>query len=115
MSFNQQVYRIGDFVYAEPKERGMDTSIVNIERLWTNQEGQQMMYGNYFYRPNETYHVTTRRFLEKVSVFIISWNKNPGKMNIYVYTVSVFLPHTFNFIVKIFLCFVIYMLNIKTI
>ncbi|XP_033610687.1 protein polybromo-1 isoform X6 [Cryptotermes secundus] len=65
VSFNQQVYRIGDFVYAEPKERGMDTSIVNIERLWTNQEGQQMMYGNYFYRPNETYHVTTRRFLEK--------------------------------------------------
>ncbi|XP_021930811.1 protein polybromo-1-like isoform X6 [Zootermopsis nevadensis] len=65
MSFNQQVYRIGDFVYAEPKERGMDTSIINIERLWTNQEGQQMMYGNYFYRPNETYHVTTRRFLEK--------------------------------------------------
>ncbi|PSN42113.1 hypothetical protein C0J52_02963 [Blattella germanica] len=65
MSFNQQVYRVGDFVYAEPKERGMDTSIINIERLWTNQEGQQMMYGNYFYRPNETYHVTTRRFLEK--------------------------------------------------
>ncbi|XP_069679864.1 protein polybromo-1 isoform X4 [Periplaneta americana] len=65
MSFNQQVYRVGDFVYAEPKERGMDASIINIERLWTNQEGQQMMYGNYFYRPNETYHVTTRRFLEK--------------------------------------------------
>lgn len=65
MSFNQQVYRVGDFVYAEPKERGMDPSIVNIERLWNNQEGQQMMYGNYYYRPNETYHVTTRRFLEK--------------------------------------------------
>ena len=71
MSFNQQVYRVGDFVYAEPKERGMDPSIVNIERLWNNQEGQQMMYGNYYYRPNETYHVTTRRFLEKVSGLII--------------------------------------------
>jgi hypothetical protein len=68
----------------------MDTSIVNIERLWTNQEGQQMMYGNYFYRPNETYHVTTRRFLEKVSVFITSSKENPGKMNRHVYTVSVF-------------------------
>ncbi|XP_066994132.2 protein polybromo-1 isoform X3 [Anabrus simplex] len=65
MSFNQQVYRVGDFVYVEPKERGMDSSIMHIERLWTNQEGQQMMYGNYFYRPNETYHVTTRKFLEK--------------------------------------------------
>jgi protein polybromo-1 len=75
MSFNQQVYRVGDFVYAEPKERGMDPSIVNIERLWNNQEGQQMMYGNYYYRPNETYHVTTRRFLEKVSGLIIIWKQ----------------------------------------
>ncbi|BES94930.1 BAH [Nesidiocoris tenuis] len=63
-SFNQQVYRIGDFVYAENKERGMDPIILNIQRLWTNQEGQQMMYGNQYYRPNETYHVTTRKFLE---------------------------------------------------
>ncbi|XP_063225363.1 protein polybromo-1 isoform X23 [Bacillus rossius redtenbacheri] len=65
MSFNQQVYRVGDFVYVEPKERGMESSIIHIERLWTNQEGQQMMYGNVLFRPNETYHVTTRKFLEK--------------------------------------------------
>ncbi|KAL1139328.1 hypothetical protein AAG570_006314 [Ranatra chinensis] len=65
LSFNQQVYRIGDFVYAEGKERGMDPIILNIQRLWTNQEGQQMLYGNQYYRPNETYHVTTRKFLEK--------------------------------------------------
>jgi hypothetical protein len=90
MSFNQQVYRVGDFVYAEPKERGMDASIINIERLWTNQEGQQMMYGNYFYRPNETYHVTTRRFLEKVTTFNILWKENPGSVNIYMYMVSAF-------------------------
>ncbi|XP_054285368.1 uncharacterized protein LOC129001948 isoform X2 [Macrosteles quadrilineatus] len=64
-SFNQQVYRIGDFVYAEPKERGMDPILLNIQRLWTNQEGQQMLYGNQYYRPKETYHVTTRTFLEK--------------------------------------------------
>ncbi|XP_014249170.1 protein polybromo-1 isoform X5 [Cimex lectularius] len=65
LSYNQQVYRIGDFVYAEGKERGMDPIILNIQRLWTNQEGQQMLYGNQYYRPNETYHVTTRKFLEK--------------------------------------------------
>ncbi|XP_054286185.1 protein polybromo-1-like isoform X2 [Macrosteles quadrilineatus] len=65
LSFNQQVYRIGDFVYAEPKERGMDPILLNIQRLWTNQEGQQMLYGNQYYRPRETYHVTTRKFLEK--------------------------------------------------
>ncbi|XP_018906134.2 protein polybromo-1 isoform X2 [Bemisia tabaci] len=65
MSFNQQVYRIGDFVYAEPKERGMEHIILNIQRLWTNQEGQQMMFGCQYFRPNETYHVATRKFLEK--------------------------------------------------
>uniref|UniRef100_A0A1B6CN38 Protein polybromo-1 n=1 Tax=Clastoptera arizonana TaxID=38151 RepID=A0A1B6CN38_9HEMI len=64
LSYNQQVYRIGDFIYAESKERGMEPIILNIQRLWTNQEGQQMLYGNQFYRPRETYHVTTRKFLE---------------------------------------------------
>lgn len=66
LSYNQQVYRIGDFVYAESKERGMEPILLNIQRLWTNQEGQQMLYGNQFYRPRETYHVATRKFLEKV-------------------------------------------------
>lgn len=71
MSFNQQLYRVGDFVYLEPKERGLDPHIIHIERLWTNQENQQMLFGNYFYRPNETYHLTTRKFLEKVWM---EWN-----------------------------------------
>ncbi|XP_050428093.1 protein polybromo-1 isoform X2 [Adelges cooleyi] len=62
---NQLVYRVGDFVYAEPQERGQDPMILNIQRLWTNQEGQQMLYGNQFYRPSETYHLSTRKFLEK--------------------------------------------------
>jgi protein polybromo-1 len=66
LTFNQQLYRVGDFVYLEPKERGLDPHIIHIERLWTNQENQQMLFGNYFYRPNETYHLTTRKFLEKV-------------------------------------------------
>lgn len=68
LSYNQQVYRIGDFVYAESKERGMEPILLNIQRLWTNQEGQQMLYGNQFYRPRETYHVATRKFLEKVQI-----------------------------------------------
>ncbi|XP_065348205.1 protein polybromo-1 isoform X6 [Cloeon dipterum] len=65
MSFNQQTFRVGDFVYLEPKERGLEPHIILVERLWTNQDNQQMLYGNYFYRPNETYHLTTRKFLEK--------------------------------------------------
>lgn len=66
---NHLVYRVGDFVYAEPQERGQELMILNIQRLWTNQESQQMLYGNHFYRPSETYHLSTRKFLEKVSGF----------------------------------------------
>ncbi|KAL1454034.1 hypothetical protein WDU94_010329 [Cyamophila willieti] len=65
MSFNQQVYRIGDFIYAESKEKGQEPYIVSIERLWTNTEGTPMMYGNHYFRPDETFHVATRKFLEK--------------------------------------------------
>ncbi|XP_011690266.1 PREDICTED: protein polybromo-1 isoform X2 [Wasmannia auropunctata] len=65
MSFNQEVYRAGDFTYIEPTERGMEYSVVLIERLWTNADGQQMLYGNLFYRPSETYHVASRKFLDK--------------------------------------------------
>ncbi|VVC46093.1 Hypothetical protein CINCED_3A003697 [Cinara cedri] len=62
---NQLVYRVGDFVYVEPNERGQELMILNIQRLWTNQESQKMLYGNHFYRPSETYHSSTRKFLEK--------------------------------------------------
>ncbi|XP_036150298.1 protein polybromo-1 isoform X6 [Monomorium pharaonis] len=65
MSFNQEVYRAGDFAYIEPTERGMEYSVVLIERLWTNADSQQMLYGNLFYRPSETYHVASRKFLDK--------------------------------------------------
>lgn len=40
-------------------------AVIYIERLWTNQDGVQMMYGNQFLRPFETFHVTTRKFLEQ--------------------------------------------------
>ena len=66
MLYNKQMYRPGNFVYVEPKERGMDWSILHIDRLWTEEDGKQMLHGNFFYRPNETYHVATRKFLEKV-------------------------------------------------
>lgn len=69
MVHNKQMYRVGDFVYVEPKERGMDPSILLIDRMWTAEDGKQMLYGNFFYRPNETYHVATRKFLEQVKLF----------------------------------------------
>lgn len=64
MTCNQQTFKVGDFVYLEAKEKGCEPHILLIERLWTN-NGQQMLYGNYYLRPAETYHVTTRKFLEK--------------------------------------------------
>lgn len=39
--------------------------VIYIERLWTNNEDIKMMYGNIFLRPFETYHVTSRKFLEQ--------------------------------------------------
>lgn len=75
MVHNKQMYRVGDFVYVEPKERGMDPSILLIDRMWTAEDGKQMLYGNFFYRPNETYHVATRKFLEQVSLLGFTANE----------------------------------------
>ncbi|XP_017786877.1 PREDICTED: protein polybromo-1 [Nicrophorus vespilloides] len=64
MTFNQRTFKVGDFVYLDAKEKGVDPHILLIERLWSN-GGQKMLYGNYYLRPAETYHLTTRKFLEK--------------------------------------------------
>ncbi|XP_064212434.1 protein polybromo-1 isoform X5 [Tribolium castaneum] len=64
LTCNQQTFKVGEFVYLDSKEKGCDPHILLIERLWTN-NGQQMLYGNYYLRPAETFHVTTRKFLEK--------------------------------------------------
>lgn len=63
MTCNQRTYHVGEFVYVEPKEKGIEPSIIRIERLWTN-NGTQMLYGKFFVRPSETFHVQTRKFLE---------------------------------------------------
>lgn len=86
MTIDQKVYSPGDYVYYDVPENKSKTCLGNlykklfknmfflavpgviyIERLWTNNEGIKMMYGNVFLRPFETYHVTTRRFLEQVN------------------------------------------------
>lgn len=65
MICNQQTFQVGEFVYLDAKEKSCEPHIILIERLWTNNNGQQMLYGNYYLRPAETYHVTTRKFLER--------------------------------------------------
>ncbi|XP_055708043.1 protein polybromo-1 isoform X1 [Phlebotomus papatasi] len=64
MMIDQKVYSPGDFVYYDSPDNKIP-GVVYIERLWTNSENVKMMYGNLFLRPHETYHVTTRKFLEQ--------------------------------------------------
>ncbi|KAG4079697.1 hypothetical protein HA402_009083 [Bradysia odoriphaga] len=64
MTIDQKVYSPGDYVYYDVPENKVP-GIIYIERLWTNTEGVKMMFGNVFLRPFETFHVTTRKFLEK--------------------------------------------------
>ncbi|XP_066252584.1 protein polybromo-1 isoform X2 [Euwallacea similis] len=64
MTCNQKTFQVGEFVYMETKKEGCEPHIIKIERLY-EKNGQQMLYGNHYLRPDETFHVQTRRFLEK--------------------------------------------------
>ncbi|KAI5645637.1 bromodomain-containing protein [Phthorimaea operculella] len=61
----QAQYGKGDFVYVQPEKGNKEPTIVQVERVWTNNEGTPMMYGNVYYRPHETFHVRTRKFLQQ--------------------------------------------------
>ncbi|XP_036068011.1 polybromo 1, like isoform X2 [Oryzias melastigma] len=64
-SFDNVTYNVGEFVYVEPSEPNLKPHIVCIERLWEDEAGMMWLYGCWFYRPSETFHVATRKFLEK--------------------------------------------------
>ncbi len=65
VTFNQEQYNVGEFVYAAMGDKPDQKGIFLIESIYTNkQNGEQTMYGNQFYRPVETFHVRTRKFLE---------------------------------------------------
>lgn len=50
---------------------------MHVEKLWRDSQGEQWLYGCWFYRPNETFHLATRKFLEKVSEnYFISFSCN---------------------------------------
>ena len=51
------------------RELNLDPHIMMIEKFNTDESGARMIKGFYFYRPNETYHLATRKFLEKVHPF----------------------------------------------
>uniref|UniRef100_A0A673AER6 Protein polybromo-1 n=1 Tax=Sphaeramia orbicularis TaxID=375764 RepID=A0A673AER6_9TELE len=64
-TFEDRTYHVGDFVYVEPSEPNLKPHIVCIERLWEDEAGVKWLYGCWFYRPSETFHLATRKFLEK--------------------------------------------------
>ncbi|XP_041638497.1 polybromo 1, like [Cheilinus undulatus] len=64
-SFENRTYHVGEFVYVEPSEPNLKPHIVCIERLWEEEAGGKWLYGCWFYRPSETFHLATRKFLEK--------------------------------------------------
>ncbi|KAH9526702.1 Protein polybromo-1 [Dermatophagoides farinae] len=57
--------KVGDFVYVEPHDKNLDPHIVYIESFKKDNTGQALIHGCWFYRPPETFHLASRRFLEK--------------------------------------------------
>ncbi|XP_064352525.1 protein polybromo-1 isoform X9 [Camelus dromedarius] len=76
-SFKNSMYHVGDYVYVEPAESNLQPHIVCIERLWEDSAGEKWLYGCWFYRPNETFHLATRKFLEKEVFKSDYYNKVP--------------------------------------
>ncbi|XP_051966923.1 protein polybromo-1 isoform X1 [Xyrauchen texanus] len=76
-SFKDNMYHVGDYVYVEPTEPNLQPHIVCIERLWQDNAGDKWLYGCWFYRPNETFHLATRKFLEKEVFKSDYYNKIP--------------------------------------
>ncbi|KAI1892708.1 hypothetical protein AGOR_G00136330 [Albula goreensis] len=76
-SFENSMYHVGDYVYVEPAESNLQPHIVCIERLWQDDAGEKWLYGCWFYRPNETFHLATRKFLEKEVFKSDYYNKVP--------------------------------------
>ncbi|XP_064474413.1 protein polybromo-1-like isoform X2 [Ornithodoros turicata] len=71
------VIHVGDFVYVEPREKGMEPHITSVDRLWRDKSGEQWLYGCWFYRPNETFHLASRKFLEKELFKSDNYNSTP--------------------------------------
>ncbi|XP_060898960.1 polybromo 1, like [Labrus mixtus] len=76
-SFENRTYHVGEFVYVEPSEPNLKPHIVCIERLWEDEAGEKWLHGCWFYRPSETFHLATRKFLEMEVFKSDYYNKVP--------------------------------------
>lgn len=60
-------YRAGDSVYIESRDIQRSSTkphIVNISSIWQTPAGEVWVFGMWFYRPEETYHLATKKFYE---------------------------------------------------
>ncbi|XP_041743789.2 polybromo 1, like isoform X4 [Coregonus clupeaformis] len=82
-SFENSTYHVGDCVYVQPAEANLKPHIVCIERLWEDEAvmrvcvGEKWLYGCWFYRPSETFHLATRKFLKQEVFKSDYFNKVP--------------------------------------
>lgn len=58
-------YRIGDFVYVKPEELNRPPHIVSIEKIWAQKNGAHGIYGCWYFRPEATFHLASRKFMER--------------------------------------------------
>ncbi|XP_026728952.1 protein polybromo-1-like isoform X5 [Trichoplusia ni] len=61
----QTAYTKGDFIYIQPDKGNKEPGIAQVERVWTNNDGVPCVYVNVYFRPQETFHVRTRKFLQQ--------------------------------------------------
>uniref|UniRef100_A0A915PSR4 Protein polybromo-1 n=1 Tax=Setaria digitata TaxID=48799 RepID=A0A915PSR4_9BILA len=68
------VYRVNDYAYVAPasEEAVSQRHIMRIERLYRDSDGQTFARGTWCYRPEETFHLATRKFCEN-EVFLTSY------------------------------------------
>lgn len=64
------IYRVNDYAYVAPasEETASQRHIMRIERLYRDSDGQTFARGTWCYRPEETFHLATRKFCENVCV-----------------------------------------------
>ncbi|VDK79899.1 unnamed protein product [Litomosoides sigmodontis] len=68
------IYRVNDYAYVAPasEETAAQRHIMRIERLYRDSDGQTFARGTWCYRPEETFHLATRKFCEN-EVFLTSY------------------------------------------
>jgi len=59
---------------ATSKSAVSTSNVANIQKLWTAPDGTKWFEGIWFFRPDQTYHIPTRKFLQKVvSIFVYKY------------------------------------------